>query len=154
MEYTAHALHEATRAALAATGLPSWPCDEDDGYVERLVFCGEADASASYWALTLVSSDESALGSNDDAHDCADEAAVAASVAVELIRGFLREFLLARGWQVQVQVSRDARRWRLVDCLSAAAGGGDRLEVDYPYGDDELSVLCASVLAVTSGATV
>ena len=54
-------------------------------------------------------------------------------------------WLLGCGWQVQPTIHKQAQRWRLVDCLSIADGGGDRLDDDYPYGDDELSVLCESV---------
>ena len=53
-----------------------------------------------------------------------------------------------RGWQVQVTLRKQAQRWRLVDCLSIADGGGDRLDQDYPSGGDELAVLSESVVIV------
>ncbi len=52
--------------------------------------------------------------------------------------------------QVLVTILKQAQRERLVDCLSIADGGGDRLDDDYPYGDDELSVLCESVIVVVA----
>ena len=66
-------------------------------------------------------------------------------MARELIEYHLRAWLLHRGWQVPVTLRKQAQRWRLVDCLSIADGGGDRLDDDYPHGGDELSVLCESV---------
>ena len=73
-------------------------------------------------------------------------------MACELIEAHLRNWLLDRSWQVQVIVQKNAQRWRLVDCLSIADGGGDRLDQDYPYGDDELQVLSDSVIVVASHA--
>ena len=71
-------------------------------------------------------------------------------MAQELIESHLREWLLRGGWQVQVTIRKQGQRWRLVDCLSIADGGGDRLDDDYPCGDDELSVLCESVIVVVA----
>ncbi len=69
-------------------------------------------------------------------------------MARDLIVRHLSQWLLERGWQVQVTLVRDKRRWRLVDCLSIGDGGGDRLDEDYPNGEDELTVLCESVVVV------
>ena len=71
-------------------------------------------------------------------------------MARELIESHFRAWLLSRGWQVQVTIRKQAQRWRLVDCLSIADGGGDRLDDDYLFGDDELSVLCESVIVVVA----
>ena len=72
------------------------------------------------------------------------------AMAAVLIKAHLSEWLLERAWQVQVTVRKGRREWRLVDCLSFADGGGDRLDDDYPRGDDEADVLCESVLVVVS----
>ena len=63
----------------------------------------------------------------------------------------MRSWLVGRGWQVQVTLRKQAERWRLVDCLSIADGGGDRLDHDYPAGVDELAVLSESVVVVDAG---
>jgi hypothetical protein len=72
------------------------------------------------------------------------------ALAAELIKSHLRDWLADRGWQVQLEMFKNDRRWRLADCLSFTDGGGDRLDADYPAGDDELKVLCDSVVAVNS----
>ena len=71
-------------------------------------------------------------------------------MAQELIESHLRAWLLSRGWQVQVTIHKQAQRWRLVDGLSFADGGGDRLDDDYPFGDNELTVVCESVVVVVA----
>lgn len=69
-------------------------------------------------------------------------------MASALIAEHFRQYLAVRGWQVQAHVRRDSTTWRLVDCLVAADGGGDRLDCDYPRGTIELEVICQSVIAV------
>ena len=82
--------------------------------------------------------------------DDADYLPMDTAMAQELIQAYLRTWLLCRGWQVQVTIRKEAQRWRLVDCLSIGDGGGDRLDDDYPLGDDELSGLCESVVVVVA----
>lgn len=89
----------------------------------------------------------------DDDSDLLDDSVLPLhpALAADLIKSQLRDWLAERGWQVQLEMLKKERRWRLADCLSFTEGGGDRLETDYPSGDDELTVLCESVVAV--GAT-
>ena len=104
---------------------------------DALVFLAdEAGESQADWALAPVGSDES------------DYVPIDAAMAEDLIKAHLRSWLLDRGWQVQVTIRKQSHGWRLVDCLSIADGGGDRLDRDYPFGDDELSVLCGSIVAI------
>ena len=81
----------------------------------------------------------------------ADEFLIDTALAETLIKEHLREWLLVRGWQVQTAVRRDVARWRLADCLAITEGGGDRLEIEAPHGDDELGILCESVVLLNSG---
>ena len=96
--------------------------------------------------------EERSAGSEDEDGDGADECTmpIDSTLAAELIKSHLRNWLAERGWQVQFELLKGERRWRLADCLSFADGGGDRLDADYPMGEDELSVLCAAVVAVSS----
>ena len=73
------------------------------------------------------------------------------AMAHELIKSCFHNWLLERSWQIQVSVKNKTPRWRLVDCLSIADGGGDRIDGDYPYGHDELAVLCESVIVLSGG---
>ncbi len=73
--------------------------------------------------------------------------------ATYLIKEHLRECLAEAAWQVQLTVQNNRNVWRLVDCRAFSDGGGDRLDADYPYGPDELDVICEaiSVLAKPTG---
>ncbi len=135
---TPQQLCQCTAEAQAVAGQPEWDSPERPGCRESLVFL-EADSENEQPAWALVPLD-------DDQADCV---VVDAALAAELLKSHFRTYLLDRGWQVQVTIRGNVRRWRLVDCLSIADGGGDRLNVDYPYGDDELTVLCESVLAIS-----
>lgn len=134
---TSAKLFEITAEALAIAAQPVWESPEIPGDRDALVYLrdeawdGEAD-----WILAPVGSDE------------ADSVPIDTAMAQDLIKAHLRSWLLDRGWQIQVAIRKQSHRWRLVDCLSIADGGGDRLDQDYPFGDDELAVLCASVVAV------
>ena len=134
---TSAKLFEITAEALAITGQPEWASPEVPDDRDALVYlsddAGEPEVD---WALAPVGSGE------------ADYVPIDSTMAEELIKAHLRSWLLDRGWQVQVVVRKQSHAWRLVDCLSIADGGGDRLDRDYPFGDDELVVQCMSVAAV------
>ena len=123
--------------ALVITGSPEWDAPDDPGHRDVLIYIeNEGADDGPSWCLVPSGSSE------------ADYVAVDTVMADELIRGRLRVWLLERGWQVQAALRKEVQRWRLVDVLSIADGGGDRLDDDYPYGSDELEVLCASVMVI------
>ena len=134
---TATELFKSSSDALAITGPAEWDSPDAPGEHDVLV-CDEDEAAEDgpLWCLAPTGSDD------------ADYLPMDTTMARELIVSHLRAWLLSRGWQVQVTIRKEAQRWRLVDCLSIADGGGDRLDDDYPYGDDELSVLCECVIVV------
>jgi len=133
--------------ALAITGAPRWPSAEQPGFDERLAFLDEsATGGEPVWALVQVPSDAAFDEPGPSAID--DYLPVDPALARDLICASLRAWLLEGGWQVQVTMQKGSQRWRLVDGLSFADGGGDRLDDDYPYGDDELAVLCESVVTL------
>ncbi len=135
----AASLLEATETALAITKLPEFRSVDEPDQTEALTFLPESgDNEESCWALVP------SAGSGDE------YVAVDNDVAYQLLRAHFRDWLLERGWQVQVHCYANRRRWTLVDCLSVADGGGDRLDVDYPYGEHELTVLAESVIAVNT----
>ena len=132
-------LFEASEMALAIAELPQFKSADEPEQIEVLSFLPASDDNGeASWALVLRD------GPSDE------YIAIDAEMADQLLRAHFREWLLSRGWQAQVHCYADRRRWTLVDCLSAADGGGDRLDVDYPYGEDELTVLADSVLAVNT----
>ncbi len=136
---TAAELFKSSSDALAITGPAEWDSPDAPGQRDALVYLDdEAAEDGPLWCLAPTGSDD------------ADYLAMDTAVAQELIESHLRAWLLSRGWQVQVTILKQSQRWRLVDCLSIADGGGDRLDDDYPFGDDELSVLCESVLVVVA----
>ena len=130
---------------LASIDYPSWPDGEDADSQETLMFFGPEEDEPAQWAI--------ALGLDDDLSDT-DALPIDVGIAAALLKDHMQCWLLARGWQVQVSVRKNHRHWRLVDCLSIADGGGDRLadSVEYPCGDDEMIVSCESVRAVLDGA--
>ncbi|MEK6674601.1 MAG: hypothetical protein AABZ47_02980 [Planctomycetota bacterium] len=128
---TAHELYQQSLAACEATGVPSWPCPEYPGERDSLLFLGVSDPP--YWAMGGDGADED------------DIIPIDVSFAEQLLKDHFRDWLLQRGWQVQVTLRRGEQTWRLVDCLSFADGGGDRLDSEYPFGQDEFTVLCESV---------
>ncbi len=135
---TATELFKSSSAALAITGPAEWDSPDAPGEREVLLYVDdEAAEDGPLWCLAPT-------GSDDDDYLPMDTA-----MAHRLIESHLRDWLLSRGWQVQATIRKQAQRWRLVDCLSIADGGGDRLDDDYPFGDDELSVLCESVTVLT-----
>ncbi len=136
---TARELLRITEDAVSITGPPEW--DSPDASESRDVLSpidDEVGEDGPLWCLVPN-------GSPD-----ADYVPVDTVMAQELLRSHFRTWLLERGWQVQATVRKEVQRWRLVDVLSIADGGGDRLDDDYPYGLDELTVLCECVL-VTAG---
>ncbi len=136
---TATELFKSSSDALAITGPAEWDSPDAPGQRDALVYVDdEAVEDGPLWCLAPTGSDD------------ADYLPMDTAMAQELIESHLRAWLLRRGWQVQVTIRKEARRWRLVDCLSIADGGGDRLDNDYPFGDDELFVLCESVIVVVA----
>lgn len=132
-------LFETSEMALAITQLPEFKSADEPEQIEVLSFLpASTDNEDASWALVPC-------GGPADEY-----VAVDSDMADQLLRVHFRNWLLDRGWQAQVHCYADRRRWTLVDCLSAADGGGDRLDVDYPYGEDELTVLANSVLAVNT----
>jgi hypothetical protein len=128
-------LHNTAREALAITGAPTWESADDPGRREVLTYLpASVDGDEPVWALVPA-----------DVED-ADEFLIDTALAETLIAEHLREWLLARGWQVQTAVRRGEARWRLADCLAVTEGGGDRLEIEAPHGDNELGILCESVV--------
>lgn len=135
----AAALFEATETALAITGVSAFKSVEAPDQTEVLTFCSpDDDNEEATWALVP------STGPRDE------YVAFDTDMARQLILAHFRDWLLARGYQVQVRCCKNLRRWALADCLSPADGGGDRLDVDYPNGDDELTVLVDSVIAVNT----
>lgn len=132
---SARELKRLTDRARAAAGVPEWESLERPGTLEHLAFLEDTEFGA-VWAILTSDS------------DAGDYVPVNASLARRLLAEHFREWLASRGWQVQVTVRRAGTSWRLADCLAAAAGGGDRLDEDYPSGDDEFEVLCRAVETV------
>ena len=118
---TAQELVQRAAEALLVTDLPDWANPDSPDEREALVFF-ESDPVDDGPVWALVPSD----GESDD------YVPVDPTLARDLIVRHLSQWLLERGWQVQVTLVRNQRRWRLVDCLSIGDGGGDRLDEDYP----------------------
>ncbi len=136
---TATELFKSSSEARAITGPGEWDSPDAPGQRDALVYVDdEAAEDSPLWCLAPTGSDD------------ADYLPMDTAMAQQLIESHLRAWLLRRGWQVQVTIRKEVLRWRLVDCLSIADGGGDRLDADYPFGDDELSVLCESVVVVAA----
>ncbi len=136
---TATELFKSSSEALAITGPAEWNSPDVPGQRDALVYVDdEAAEDSPLWCVAPTGSDD------------ADYVPMDTAMARQLIESHLRAWLLRRGWQVQVTMRKQAQRWRLVDCLSIADGGGDRLDADYPLGDDELSVLCDTVVVVVA----
>ncbi len=132
-------LLEACETALAIAGLPEFNSADEPDQNEALSFLPASENNEeACWALAPSG------GSGDE------YVAVDTEMAYQLLRAHFRDWLLERGWQIHVHCYADRRRWTLVDCLSVSDGGGDRLDVDYPYGDNELTVLTDSVVAVNT----
>lgn len=137
MPMTAAELFEQTRRATRAAGLPEWDSPEQGR--EALRYLDESQGGP-VWAITP------AVGEVDD--DQLIE--IDPTLAQRLLTDHLRRWLTERRWQVQLSVRAQSTVWRLADCLSVLDGGGDRLDDDYPSGDDELTVLCAAVRVVAT----
>ena len=136
---TATELFKSSSDALAITGPAEWDSPDAADQRDVLVYVDdEAAEDGPLWCLAPPGSED------------ADYLPMDTAMARELIESHLRAWLLSRAWQVQVTIRKQAQRWRLVDCLSIADGGGDRLDDDYPYGDNELSVLCESVVVLVA----
>lgn len=135
---TAEGLFEVTEMALAITGLPRFSSADSEGEEDLKFIPSASPEEDDCWALVALDGE-------------ADEfVAVDTEMARYVLSTHFREWLLERGYQVQVHCYNRLQRWTLVDCLSPADGGGDRLDVDYPYGDDQLAVLVQSVVAVNT----
>jgi hypothetical protein len=127
-------LFECVETALALSAAPQFHSADDPAQLETLKYLGDEDT----WALVPD-------------HGPAEEyVAVDTRMARCVLEGHFRNWLMSRGFQVQAHCFANRRRWTLVDCLSPGDGGGDRLDVDYPTGTEELDVLVASVLAVNT----
>jgi len=162
---TPHELLETVAGAAVITGVPSWTRPDGQGEVDALVFADDlAEPASTSWALVTVParlrSDIGARvlldgdrievdgGAIPYTVDADDSVFVDVALAKVLLADHFASWLLARGWQVQVSVHRGRQHWRLADCLSFVEGGGDRLDDDYPHGDDAFAVLCESVVVV------
>ena len=136
---TATELYRISDEALAITGHPEWCSMDDTDERDTLIFLNdEASEEGPLWALAPT-------GVHDE-----DYLPIDTAMAHELIKSHCRNWLLERSWQIQVSVKNSRSRWRLVDCLSIADGGGDRIDQEYPYGHDELAVLCKSVVVLAT----
>ena len=136
---TATELYRISAEALTIAGHPEWRSMDDKDERDTLIYLNdEASEEGPLWALAPTEA-------NDE-----DYMPIDSAMAHELIRSHFRNWLLERSWQIQVSVRNNSPRWRLVDCLSAADGGGDRIDLDYPYGHDELAVLCESVVVLSA----
>ncbi len=134
---TATELLEQTQEALTVTGAPEWDSiDACDGREKLFFLDARAADGEPVWALVPVEQGD-------------EFSPLDAAVAEALIRAHWQSWLLERAWQVQLAVRRQKPSWRLVDCLAFSDGGGDRLDDDYPCGDDQLTILGQSVLTVT-----
>ena len=136
---TATELFEVSAAALATTGRPEWCSMDVPDERDALIYLDDESAEEGpLWAVAPSDQDQE------------DYLPIDTAMARELIKSHLQNWLLERAWQVQVSMKNNIARWRLVDCLSIADGGGDRLDHDYPYGHDELAVLCESVAVLVA----
>jgi len=162
---TPHKLLETVAGALGATGVPFWTRPDGEDEVDALVFADDVcEAASTSWALVtfptrigggigvrvMIDRDRIEVDGVSgpytvDADECV---FVDVGLAKALITDHLASWLLERGWQVQVSVHHGIHHWRLADCLSFVEGGGDRLDDDYPHGNDRLLVLCEAVTVV------
>ncbi len=134
---TATELFNHSAEALAIAGPAEWDSPDECDSKDVLFFDpDETSEDVPLWCVAPIDSDD------------AEYVPVDTGMARDLISCHLRTWLLSRGWQVQVAIRKEMQRWRLVDCIWFADGGGDRLDCDYPFGDDEFCVLCESVVAV------
>ena len=145
----AEQLFELSQDALRVAGVPAFPAPDVDGMTDELMFLDSenADGEALWGFLTDVEHEEEEEIAEHDEDQCSFTPLDTAHAEL-LIRIHLHNWLAERGWQVQLAARKAKRQWRLVDCLSPADGGGDRFDGDYPQGEDELTVLCASVMAL------
>lgn len=154
-------LFDTASDALRITGPPHWLAPDQPEEWDILAFVDAPDIDgAPFWALApgeadvgcgsphLVRDFEQVRVAEPDTPDLEELVPLDTTMARSLICDHFRCWLLDRGWQIQVSICKSKRIWRLADCLSIADGGGDRLDDDYPFGDDELAVLCASVAVV------
>lgn len=141
-------LYIQTQAALAVAGAPEWGAVEHGAERDRLAYYPAVGAEEeAFWALVVGDYDGGEIEGGDVNEECF---AIESRTAAALIKAHLCTWLLDRGWQVQASMHKGRHRWRLVDCLSISDGGGDRLDDEYPYGDDELRVLGESVVAIAA----
>jgi len=146
-ESTATLLFERVHDTLSIAGYPQWPAIDEPGFVETLAYLeNDPETNEPSWALVRHAADSSVP--TPDQLDVDDLAPIDTTLATDLIRLHLSHWLADRGWQVQLSLHKQRRTWRLADCLSFTEGGGDRLDADYPFGDDELDVLLESVRVV------
>ncbi len=137
---TATELYRISAEALAITDYPEWCSMDDTDERDTLIYLDdEASEESPIWALAPT-----------EDHD-EDYLPIDTAMARELVKSHFRNWLLERSWQIHVSVKNKTPRWRLVDCLSIADGGGDRIDRDYPYGQDELAVLSDSVIVLSAG---
>lgn len=149
---TPELLFEACGPALAIVGVPTFAATEEADGVEALRYLPPTEGEPGCWALVPMQGEpaeliEVVLPAGEVDFD--EILPLDVLLAAELIKGQLRGCLAARGWQVQMKMARERMTWRLVDCLAITEGGGDRLDDHYPAGDDELGVLCESVVMLS-----
>ena len=130
-------LYDLTADALKITGPIEWDSLDEPGRTEVLtILPPERETDEPVWGFVSTEGEEFLIPSEQ---------------AMIFIKEHLCEWLLVRAWQVQVSVRQGKWRWRLVDCLAVTEGGGDRLEIEPPGGNDELTVLCDSVVLLDDG---
>ncbi|MGB0714905.1 MAG: hypothetical protein ACPGXK_03450 [Phycisphaerae bacterium] len=146
IDYAANELHAIVKHAMDVVGPASWPSAVEEGMRDVLFFYSDGEGEPA-WFLCAIEDDDGEVVCPMVVED--DDLVIEPSMAADLIAAFLRNWLWMRGWQVQGAIRSTGKcQWRLVDCLSFADGGGDRLDDDYPYGQHELDVLCQSVVTL------
>jgi len=106
-------LFEATETALAIAGLPEFKSVDSVGQIEVLKYLpSDQDDEEDCWAMVP------SVSPTDE------YVALDTEMALLILLSHFRNWLLHRGYQVQVHCHANLHRWMLVDCLAAAEGGG------------------------------
>ena len=140
-------LFQHVEVALSIADIPCWSVPDEQDYADSLIYLDhDPETGESTWALVTHPADEPLTPPFDFLSE--DIGPVDVGFAADLLSQHLRSWLAERGWQVQLSLHKGQATWRLADCLTFSAGGGDRLDDDYPIGPDELEILVRSVCVV------